>query len=254
MNVSIFVINLERNQERMDIFKEHMHSLGLNFELIKAVDGSIQEQIDNSFYDERINKLSYHKKLNNGEIACALSHRKAWAKLVEDKLSCALILEDDALLNNDIQSILNKVKGTCEYWDVIKLYGGKKSKKMTSNYVDLHKNYKLGYTSKVATSNLAQIISYSGAKKLLNISEKFGVPCDVMMKDTWNNGLRVLAIEPYPVKDAETISEINQISDRGEAEYSKLKKFKLKIGFELERIFNKPDLNLIEQLNNKIND
>ena len=98
--MKIFVINLARRPERMAFMERQFASLGLAFERIEAVDGEALPP------EERRKAVSGFRwwcsqgyKARAGEIGCALSHRNALAKIVEDDLPCACIMEDDVTLD-----------------------------------------------------------------------------------------------------------------------------------------------------------
>ncbi len=97
--IPLFVINLAKSQNRRAHMQQQLGSLGLSYEFIKAVDGkAIKERdlppIDHAFAE----KLSYRKAPTKAEIGCALSHLKAYQKIVREGMEYACIMEDDVLI------------------------------------------------------------------------------------------------------------------------------------------------------------
>ncbi|MCO6552041.1 MAG: glycosyltransferase family 25 protein [Gilliamella sp.] len=104
--MKIFIINLEKESKKREKIKNECEKLKLNFELYNAVDGnSLSDSfIHNTVYDYPNNFLT------KAEIGCALSHINIYKKIIQDNLPYALILEDDAVLDNKLPDFLNSFK------------------------------------------------------------------------------------------------------------------------------------------------
>lgn len=126
--MNIFVISLERCQERRQSIEHNLQSLNLPYEIFPAVDGSclsesdkaLVETVDDLYLDLPNGKQILIKdKLINGEIGCALSHLKLYQKIIDMGLNYACILEDDSILNSNIIEAINSVDKIDEPWDVV---------------------------------------------------------------------------------------------------------------------------------------
>jgi hypothetical protein len=95
-NIPIFVISLARAPDRREAISEHLRSLGLEFEIVEAVDGA---QLSDS---DCISLLAKNVTYIRGVIGCYLSHIRLYERIIQDNIDIALILEDDARLNPDI--------------------------------------------------------------------------------------------------------------------------------------------------------
>ena len=99
--MKIFVVNLARRPERMAFMERQFASLGIAFERIEAVDGErLSSEERRKVVDGFRWWCSKGYKARVGEIGCGLSHRMALAKVVEDDLPCACIMEDDVALGD----------------------------------------------------------------------------------------------------------------------------------------------------------
>lgn len=105
--MKIFVINLARRKERMAFMERQFASFGLGFERIDAVDGVMLSP------EERRKAVASFRwwcsrgyRARAGEIGCALSHRIALAKIIEDDLPCECIMEDDVTLGDGFGAAL----------------------------------------------------------------------------------------------------------------------------------------------------
>ena len=94
MALKKFVINLERREDRRDHFIENNN---LSVEFITAVDGELE---DLSMYPTREGWVDpfLNRPILPTEVACFLSHRKAWEKCVELD-EPIIVIEDDAIIN-----------------------------------------------------------------------------------------------------------------------------------------------------------
>lgn len=102
--MKIYIINLKRSVERRLAITTQCDALGLDYEVIEAVDGRIFSPEELKLHTAEIN-YAYRP----GEIGCALSHLRIYEKIVEDSLNAALVLEDDALLSTNLSSIIEAV-------------------------------------------------------------------------------------------------------------------------------------------------
>lgn len=94
--IQVFVISLARAPDRRDAISTHLRELGLEFEIIEAVDGAhLSESECNSMLADGVTYI-------RGVIGCYLSHIRLYEKIIQDNIHVALILEDDARLNPDI--------------------------------------------------------------------------------------------------------------------------------------------------------
>jgi glycosyl transferase, family 25 len=89
-----FVINLDRRVDRLDAISSVMSKAGLDFERVSAVDGKRVNFSDVAL--PLIAKWYIGRRLAAGAVGCFLSHRKIWREMLENNISQALILEDDA--------------------------------------------------------------------------------------------------------------------------------------------------------------
>ena len=117
-----FVISLERSKKRRIFIQRQLTGLHVDFEMINAVDGQnlSENQLAELCDMEQVRK--FPGWLTRGAIGCALSHRLAYERIVNDNLRHALILEDDIQLPSDILNVLKKLETAVEDDEVVLLY------------------------------------------------------------------------------------------------------------------------------------
>lgn len=192
MKLKSYVINLEKSTVRKQYMQELLSGCEfLDLEFMKAIDGRLlsEEERRTAFDFSRCMSM-YGKELNAGEIGCALSHRKAYAQLLQSDQPYALILEDDITIIRDLNALdLEQINRTMndirprvlmlsgDYWyyakreSVVRLFS--------------------------AAGAYAYIINRAAAQRILSLTP----PCCVA--DDWmyykRKGLQLFAILPYMI-------------------------------------------------------
>jgi glycosyl transferase family 25 len=218
----ICLINLERSTDRLAACASQLDSYGLPFDRIEAVNG---DTLDVSKINELYNfgDSSYHKHMTRGELGCYLSHARAWQAIVDEQLDYAVILEDDILLQDHIQQGLEAITYIQQPWDVIKL--AEAPAKRNAVHQIPAGDFSLITYNKVPSRTCAQVVSLSGARKLLATSININRPIDIELQYWWESELSVFGLKPYVVKaNHDEISEIDRNLNRKKAKQSFLKK------------------------------
>lgn len=125
--IEILVINLDHEKERMSFQNEQLNSLEVSFERLSAY--QIDDQ-NNPLYQKHYKE--WQRPLSLAEVACFLSHKDAWHRVIE-RDEPMLILEDDALLSNDIKCTLAAMS-VLQNIDYVNLEARKQRKKLLSNH------------------------------------------------------------------------------------------------------------------------
>lgn len=130
-NFDVYLINLNRNSDRLEFFIEQYIMSDLRykqFQRITAVDGSsleIKEYISDSAFKEitQIEKSGFrtkHYQLTRGAIGCYLSHMKAFELIANGDSEYGFIFEDDAIVDKTLLAKLNLVVPTMDdSWDIL---------------------------------------------------------------------------------------------------------------------------------------
>ena len=101
-----YVINLARSRDRRAHITAELRKTGLDYEIITAVDGRDLDLQDSTLLDPSLLTLNLFAA---GAAGCALSHLRAYQKIVADGLDEALILEDDVILPADLGILVDAV-------------------------------------------------------------------------------------------------------------------------------------------------
>jgi GR25 family glycosyltransferase involved in LPS biosynthesis len=123
----IFYINLDRRTDRDNNIKRLIKEFNLQDKIsrVTAVDGSrldldkIPSNIvtKKGISDAKNKHQRLYVPLTPGGIGCALSHRSVWQRIVDENLSCALILEDDIHIKKEFHPKINKYINSTKLFD-----------------------------------------------------------------------------------------------------------------------------------------
>jgi glycosyl transferase, family 25 len=197
-----FIIHLKRARNRKPYVDDIISKLNMTSEIINAVDGKLltDENILNHYSETPLYSPSYPFKVNKGEVGCFLSFRKAWQKIVDQKLTAGLIFEDDVSLNLDTfnESLTSALKWIDEYGYIqFQVRDIPKNSKSIKSFHGVHLLHPMPTLLRCS----AQLVSYSTAKNLLEITKKFDRPVDGLLQLNWDTKINITSITPSGVID-----------------------------------------------------
>lgn len=99
--IPVYVLSLANAADRRARLERHHAPLGLQLTMIEGVDGRLLSEA------ERAAVTGPDRPLTPSEIGCNLSHAKAWRALVESGAPCAVVLEDDGLIDRKFAPLLH---------------------------------------------------------------------------------------------------------------------------------------------------
>ena len=191
----IFVINLDRDIERMRMIAENLNALGLSYIRVPAILGKAvlnREKIINSKLYSMRNRLPMPR---DGEVGCYLSHLKALGAFLETNEPWCIILEDDIKILPECIEIIDSLPKEDD-WDLVKLFcfhSGTPIQKRS-----LTKSHHLVVHLTRTTSSAAYIVNRKAAKILLRSLLPITEQIDHAIERPWETGLRIRGVRPLP--------------------------------------------------------
>jgi len=194
-DLEIYVINLDRSQDRMLMMTERLEKLSLPYKRVSAVDGSHVK-----FGRHEINAGKYlfaHGKIPQpGEIGCFMSHYSVMSEFIKhSEKEYALIFEDDMVFDSDFKDVISALLERRD-WDMVKLNsvhgGGNVGLKplCTGRFLALN----LFHQSKAG----AYIVNRSAAKNYIAEMLPMFVPFDHEFMKFWKYNIRSFSVLPSP--------------------------------------------------------
>lgn len=182
-----FIINLKRSVDRRTHMEQVMSSLPLEYEFVEAVDGrALTDEYLKEIYDEKACMRAINRPLSKNEVACALSHIKAWNMIKDNNLKMALIFEDDAFIKDKeaFLKVLDQYALYPENWELI-LFGRGMLPYAYPSYPSLfhtkriYKNYNIVRFIGFACGAYGYLLTSLAVKKLLEVNQYVSVPIDL---------------------------------------------------------------------------
>ena len=162
----IYVINLDRRKDRMDIIKKEMDLHNIQFERICAIDGNtLNQPVLNPFKIP----IKYWNKYSLGLV-------KTFHKIINDakekKYKEIIIFEDDISLCDDFKNVFQEYKKQLpNNWDIVQLSAGNHRKHLqyiTDNI----------FRTSRTMGTYALLINFRCFDKLINLSKTECAPID----------------------------------------------------------------------------
>ncbi|WP_257224666.1 glycosyltransferase family 25 protein [Acinetobacter sp. YH12108] len=235
--MEILIINLPKSKERRVFQEQQFLKVGLQPTFLQAV--SIDQISEEQFNAEA---FGWQRPLKKVELACFLSHKKAWQQVLECNQP-VLILEDDAVVVSNIAQLLKDIQSQTLNLqpDLINLEVRSRKKivgKKPACYLN-NSGYKLLDLFQERTGTGGYILFPTGAQKLLEKANHFAAAtADAFIFSTYS--LNAYQVEPaaliqedqmiaYGLSDTEHFESTIGRSEHFKPEYASFnEKFKFK--------------------------
>lgn len=190
-DLPVFLINLDRSQDRLAAFDAQARGIGLGYERFAAVNG--RSGLPEPLRDE----FARSDRLSNGEVGCYASHLSIARAVVQRDCSAAVVLEDDAVLVPDfLTCALQAIQSSPGGWDII--HFSTDYKRPAYRIASLDCGRQLVRHSRLPANTAAYAISRSGARKLGRPGAR-SIPIDMEFRYAWLRQLDIYGVYPAPV-------------------------------------------------------
>lgn len=210
---STYVISLAEAVDRQEKMSHHLKELNLAYSLVEAVNGREQDLLSHPIYDQKKRLRGFGRDLKSTEIACALSHQKAWDIIAQSDEAFGLVLEDDARLSDDAPELINKTAAQYPDFELVRLFGDPRKLSQKGRVLsEIAPGCNLTKRFALPGGAHAYIVTKEAAVKLSNLmnKNKLSVPVDVLMGQDWlSNVQSLMLIKPgLSMQDTEMPSMI----------------------------------------------
>jgi len=194
LKVKAFIIHLSRARSRRPQVEALSQSLPIPAEVIPAIDSEqlADDEIE-AVYWRRLHKPVYPFRLTTCEIACFLSHRKAWQAIVDHKLDAGFVAEDDIALTADFADVFILAS---QHLTRKSFFRFSYHVRETGPVVARSGHIRLIRPIPVGLRQGAQLIGHEAAKQLLEATRYFDRPVDTMSQLFWITGVRPFSLLP----------------------------------------------------------
>ena len=193
--MKVFIINLASDLEKRNKIRKQCETYRLNFEFFEAIDGN---KLSDKFIENNVYDFS-NSFLTKGEVGCALSHYNIYKKIVEDNLAYALILEDDALLDEKLPNFLHSFETQNSKKGIFLLTADFHYLVNRSYELD---NFEIVKVTKAVRAN-GYIITNDAAKKLINFLLPIRYEADMFKIFRLCANIKLYATLPYLISSSD---------------------------------------------------
>ncbi|XP_060602538.1 procollagen galactosyltransferase 1-like isoform X2 [Ruditapes philippinarum] len=227
----VYMINLQRRSERRNRMLYVFDVLGIEAELIPAVDGKLINASYLKTLDIKIlpgfSDPVKGRPMTMGEIGCFLSHYFIWKDMVEKGYSEVVVFEDDLrfepYFRTKLRHIMRQVKEKVPDWDLIYL-GRKRLNRKDESYLSgsetlVWPSYSYWTLSYLLSSRGAKkLLAQKPLQKLLPVDEYLPVMFNKHPEESWKEpfhprDLIALSAEPLLIYPTHYLGEAHYISD-----------------------------------------
>lgn len=189
--MKVFVINLDKNIERKEFIASRLGKLGVQYVRVSAINGHEMAQNEKM---QAVNGFRWWcavgRRVRDGEIGCAMSHRSVCQTIQGQHLPVACILEDDAILDDRFRDALgylernmtNDVPMVCLLSNHTKKRYNGSNWRMVPSVGDM---YTEGY-----------VLNLRAAEILSSINYPLKVPCDWWKRWVKVGRIRLFHLDP----------------------------------------------------------
>lgn len=193
-SLKIFIINLDRAEERRNFFIKHFKKLKINYEIFKAHDGKSLTKKQLSKYSSNLSFKLENRAMALDEIATALSFLSVYKAIVENNIAEAIIFEDDVIINPQLIKVIKKIPKNVELVN-FKTDAKQKQLKLISRGIYLTQFLE------IPNRACAMYLKLSAAKKLLKHGYPIRQPSDGLTgRMTFSGKIRGFGMYPEFVK------------------------------------------------------
>ena len=200
MRIACFIIHLKRSVERMEQVEFIKTQCPMHCVLVDAVDARLLTLNDLSRTKLKQFEPAYPFAITPGEIACFLSHRACWQRIVDENLDAGFIVEDD--LGIDVNKFTTAYELALKHFSTdLYIRFPTKNRETAKELVALRDQCKLFVPKVIGLKTTAQIVGIEAARRLLAASESFDRPVDTFLQMSWVHGVNIYTVSPAGVSE-----------------------------------------------------
>ncbi|MBT9465979.1 MAG: glycosyltransferase family 25 protein [Hydrogenophaga sp.] len=189
------MINLPRSKERRDCMQKRLAALGLNYEILPAIDGRAEQERLAQNVDDSAFQRNVGRDVLPGEIGCYYSHLAAWERFLSSGEQVLLVLEDDVVFHDDFIEALQMALRARPHWDFLKLNKIRAKQPVCQGRLG---SYNLNAYLGPATGLGAYLIQRPTVQRLLPRMLPITRPIDHELDLIWRHDFRHFGLEPFP--------------------------------------------------------
>jgi glycosyl transferase family 25 len=195
-DLKIYLINLDRAQDRLRRMEMKCAGAGLAVERVPAVDGAAL-QFPHPEFDARAYRYLHGRRVIPAEVGCYLSHVECARRLLQSGATHALVLEDDVAFPPDFGRLLQDVLLNSHDWDILRLSTINRGPKFGFRRLTDGRSLAIALTREKGAG--AYIINREAARWICEKLVPMRLSYDIAFDLEYLDGLRAAFVDPAPV-------------------------------------------------------
>lgn len=210
-DVPAYLINLDRNTDRLAISTDTLTRAGLPFVRVPALDGRGLDLNSLPDCDPQAALRLYGRPLKGGEYGCYKSHLACAQRMLDDGHDIALVFEDDIRLTPDFPTSLQRVLAHLAQsridWHLVNL--GAPATRIMTPLADLGGGHRLVAAHYFPQTAHALLWSRAGAQAFLRDHARVTMTVDNLLRHVMIRSGKGLAVTPALVRTTDAASVID---------------------------------------------
>lgn len=201
MPIQAFVLHLERATGRRPQVDRLRAALPLPTAVLPAVDGLRMTPAESGAVAKTgLHRPHYPFAMSRTEIACFLSHRRAWQAILDLGLDAGLVVEDDAdVVSPDFEAVLETAIDGLRADELVRF--PHRERHEPGPEVRSRGDVRLVEPRLPALGMVMQLVGREAARRLLDASPAFDRPVDAFVQMQWLHGARILTARPIVIRE-----------------------------------------------------
>jgi glycosyl transferase, family 25 len=194
--IEAFIIHLARAGQRRAQVQRIAAASPVPAQILDAVDGQLLNKADSdAVYVRRLLRPAYPFALSQAEIACFMSHRRAWREIADRNLDAGLVFEDDVEIDGELFSKAFEAgkkligKGCYLQFQV-------RNVPVKGRIIQRNQDVTVFHPPVAPLRASGQMIDRRAALALLASAERFDRPVDALVQMQWLTGVAVSVVMP----------------------------------------------------------
>ena len=227
-----YVINLDRSPHRLQSITQQMAQAGMPFERFPGIDGRLMGARAQEWIDLPVYKKLHGKEPTPGEIGCYASHISLMQAFLAGPHTHCMVLEDDALVPDNIRSVVDELVAVQDKWDMVLLFGNHFALPVVTATLSGGREL-VGYFGK-QTGAVAYMLNRKTAQAYVDHLVPMRLPLDHAFGLVWRLGIRMRGVRPSVIRYGDFQSEIG-ISGRKFPWYQRLGTYWARLSMDVRR-------------------
>lgn len=201
MECRAYVLHLERAVGRQPQVDEIRAALPVGSEVVLAVDGlQMTDAESRLFFKRGMHRPRFPFEVSKTEIACFLTHRRAWQAIADSGCDAGLVVEDDtAVASESFAEVIESAIASLRPEEFVRF--PHRERQEPGPVVRSAGPVRLIEPRLPALGMVMQLVGREAARRLLEASWQFDRPVDNYVQMQWLHGARVLTARPIVIRE-----------------------------------------------------